>query len=104
MSADWVNVDHRHVTTIAPGDLISNLHAQRDLTPQARFHIEAVHRLTDLGAVITHSLSGTSQSGFLAEWRMVDLMTFEGHLMNRSELFDEADLGAALARFDELNR
>ena len=31
-------------------------------------------------------------------------MTFEGDLINRCELFDEADLDAALARFDELNR
>ena len=45
-----------------------------------------------------------SQEGFQAEWRMVDLVTFEGDLMNRSELFDDADLDAALARFDELNR
>ena len=28
----------------------------------------------------------------------------EGDLINRSELFDEADLDAALARFDELSR
>ena len=100
---DWVNIDHRRVTTIAPGYLISNLHAQWDLTPQARFYVEAVHRLTDLGAVVTHSLSGTSQEGFQAEWRMVNLLTFEGDLMNRSELFDESDLDTALARFDELS-
>ena len=70
----------------------------------ASIYIEAVHRLTDLGAVVTDSLSGTSQDGFDAEWRMVNLVTFEGDLMNRSELFDEADLDAAFARFDELSR
>ncbi len=104
MTSDWVNVDHRRVTTIAPGELIANLSAAWDLTPQARFYIETVHRLTDLGAVVTLAMSGTSQEGFEAEWRLIDLMTFEGDLMNRSELFDEADLDAALARFDELNR
>ena len=31
-------------------------------------------------------------------------MTVEGDLINRSEIFDEADLDAALARFDELSR
>ena len=31
-------------------------------------------------------------------------MTVEGDLINRGELFDEADLDAALARFDELSR
>ena len=30
-------------------------------------------------------------------------MTVEGDLINRCELFDETDLEAALARFDELN-
>jgi hypothetical protein len=29
---------------------------------------------------------------------------FEGNLMNRMELFDEADLDVAVARFDELER
>ena len=32
------------------------------------------------------------------------LLTVEGDLINRCELFDEADLDAALARFDELSR
>ena len=32
----------------------------------------------------------------------LDLLTVEGDLINRGEIFDEADLDAALARFDEL--
>ena len=32
-------------------------------------YIEAVHRLSDLGAVVTHAARGTSQEGFDAEWR-----------------------------------
>ena len=35
---------------------------------------------------------------------MVDLFTVEGDLISRVEIFDEADLDAALARFDELER
>ena len=31
------------------------------------------------------------------------LLTVEGDLINRCELFDETDLDAALARFDELH-
>src|SRR5947209_10359284 len=31
-------------------------------------------------------------------------MTLEGELFNRSEFFDEVDLDAALARFEELSR
>ena len=32
----------------------------------------------------------------------VQLMTVKGDLINRCEIFDEADLDAALARFEEL--
>ena len=63
-----------------------------------------MHRLTDLGAVVTHAGHGTSQEGFDAEWRGIDVLTVDGDLINRCEVFDEADLDAALARFDELSR
>ena len=63
-------------------------------------YIEAVHRLSDLGAVFTHVGHGTSREGFDAEWRTVDILTVDGDLINRCELFDEADLDAALARFE----
>ena len=39
---------------------------------------------------------------FEAEWRGVNLMTVDGEMLDRSEVFDESDLDAALARFDEL--
>ena len=80
------------------------IRATWDLTPDFSIYIEAVHRLSNLGAVVTHVAHGTSQEGFDAEWRMVNVLTFEGDLINRCELFDEADLDAALARFDELSR
>ena len=35
---------------------------------------------------------------------MVDLLTVEGDRISRDEIFDEADLDAALARFDELEQ
>ncbi len=63
-----------------------------------------MHRLSDLGAVVTQASQGTSQEGFEAEWREIACLTVDGDLINRSELFDEADLDAALARFDELSR
>ncbi len=65
-------------------------------------YVETVHRLTDLGAVVTHVAKGTSQEGFEAEWREINVLTVEGDLLNRCEIFDEADLDAALARFEEL--
>ncbi len=75
----------------------------RDLTDFS-VYAESVHRLTDLGAVVTHVAAGTSQEGFDAEWRMLYCVTFDGGVMNRGEIFEEADLDTALARFDELDR
>ena len=63
-------------------------------------YVEAVHRLTDRGVVITHAAHGTSQHGFEAEWREIALLAFDGDLVSRCELFDERDLDAALAKFD----
>jgi hypothetical protein len=101
---DWANVDHRRATTVAPGDMAANIRATWDVAPNISRSIEAVHRLDNLGAVVTHTAYGTSREGFDAEWRLVALLTFTGDLISRAELFDEADLGAALARFDELDR
>ncbi|MFZ0834631.1 MAG: hypothetical protein WAM92_16455 [Mycobacterium sp.] len=98
----WVNVDHRRGTTFAPGALVEYFRSGWNLTPDFRIYIESVHRLTNLGAVITHAARGTSQEGFDAEWRAVDLVTIEGELIERAELFDEADVDAALTRFEEL--
>jgi hypothetical protein len=101
---DWVNIDHRRVTTIAPGDLIAFIRAAWDLERDICNRIETVHRLNDLGAAVTRVSNETSQQGFDAEWRSIDVLTIEGDLVNRLEIFDEADIDAALARFDELTR
>jgi hypothetical protein len=97
-----VNIDHRRVTRFAPGDLTAA--NTKGLTPNLRAYIESVHRLGDLGAVVTCQSSATSQKGFEAEWRTVLVQTVDGDLMDRNEMFDEADIDAALARFDELSR
>ncbi|RAU92899.1 regulator [Mycobacterium colombiense] len=101
---DFVDIDHRHVTTIASGDAIANLRASWELAPNLNIYIEAVHRLNHLGAAITYAAKGTSQDGFEGEWRAINILTIEGDLIRRAEIFDEADLDAALARFDELSR
>jgi ketosteroid isomerase-like protein len=103
-TADFVNVDHRRVTAVALGDLVANLRAVWNQVPDISVYLETVHRLSDLGAVVTHAVHGTSQEGFEAEWREIHLVTRKGELFNRSEMFDEADMEAALARFDELSR
>ena len=99
---DWVNIDHRRETAFGPGDLIAYLRAGLDLDQNINIYVETVHRLTDLGAVVTYAAHETSQEGFDAEWRGIAVFTVEGEMINRSEVFDEADLDAAIARFEEL--
>jgi hypothetical protein len=99
---DWVTVDHRRGRAFSPGDLVPYIHATWQVAPQAKIYVDAVHRLNNLGAVVIQSTNGTSPDGFDAEWREVNLMTLDGDLINRCEVFDEEDLDAALARFEEL--
>ncbi len=100
---DYHIVDHRLQATIPADDLTALFRATWDLTPDLHLYVEAVHRLDDLGVVIAQASYGTSEEGFDAQWRMVQLHTVEGDLGNKCEIFDEADLDTALARFDELN-
>jgi hypothetical protein len=103
-TADYVNIDHRRVTSFAPADIKAYTLSAFNQIPDLAFRIEAVHQLSSLGAVVTQALRGTSQTGFEGEWREIHLMTIEGNLFNRSEMFDEADIDAALAKFVELHR
>jgi hypothetical protein len=103
-TTDWVTVDHRVRATFEAGDLTDYIRSGWDIAPDAKMYIESVHRLSNLGAVVTHTAYGTSPEGFDAEWRMVGLLAFGADPTNRCEIFDEADIDAALARFDELSR
>ena len=104
LPSDRINInDHRRIGMVEPGDPTALLRAGWDLTPDFSVHIEAVHRLGALGAVVTRVTNATSEEGFAAEWRAIDLWAVEGDLVTRCELFDEADLDAALVRFDELS-
>ena len=62
-----------------------------------------MHRLSDLGVVVTHTARGVSHEDLDVEWRMVNIFTVDGDMISRCEMFDEADLSAALTRFDELS-
>ncbi|MFG1932828.1 BTAD domain-containing putative transcriptional regulator [Mycobacterium sp. NPDC048908] len=101
-TTDFVSVDHRRGVTFAQGDLIPYIHAAFELAKDIEVRVEAVHQLSDRGAVVTHAAYGTSPDGFHAEWREVTVLAIDGTAVNRCEMFDEADLDAALARFDEL--
>ncbi|MFI5508308.1 BTAD domain-containing putative transcriptional regulator [Mycobacterium sp. NPDC051804] len=103
-TADAVSIDHRSAIALSPGDLASYIHAMWGQTPNVRVDVVAVHRLTRFGALVTHVATGTTEQGFEGEWREITLSIVEGDRITRSEMFDEADLDAALAKFDELNR
>lgn len=100
---DWVNADRRRHAILEEGGLNASLRSLWDLVPDIKFRVEAVHRLTDLGAVTSHVAHGVSQHGFPAEWRGVEVHTVDGDLISSCEIFDEEDLEAALTHFDELN-
>ena len=101
---DVVSIDHRRVAAFAPGEGIEYLRAGWDLDQSLNIYIEAPHRVNNLGAVFTWAGHGTSHEGFDAEWRGVNLITVDGEIVSRSEVFDEEDLDAALAKFEELSR
>ena len=96
-----MDIDHRPLA-IGSGDLKAYLATALN-DPNNRLYVEAVHRLTDHGAVVTHVATVTSQDGFDAEWRITDIFVVEGDLLSRGEIFDELDLDTALARFEEFN-
>ncbi|MGV0850343.1 BTAD domain-containing putative transcriptional regulator [Mycolicibacterium phlei] len=99
---DSVNVDHRKLAPVDAGRIGEYIRASQIGTPDLDIRVERVHRISHVGAVVTRAVSGMSREGFHAEWHEVDLIAVEGHLVSRCEIFDEADLDAALAQFDEL--
>ncbi len=104
MTSDCVSIDHRRAAAFGPGEITEYFRAGRDLGQDIHTYVEVVHRLSELGAVCTHVGHGVSREGFEAEWRGIDLLTVDGDMVNRGEVFDEADLDTAIARFDQLNR
>lgn len=97
-----VTTDHRHVAPMNPDDGIAYLHASWDVAHDFVLRIEAVHRLDDRGAVFSRSSTAVSEEGFTAQWRAVDVVTVDGELITRGEIFDETDLDAALDCFEAL--
>lgn len=104
VTENFVDVDHRRGARLVPGDLMEYLGASLDDSSGNRLRIVAVPRLTDRGAVVTHVADATSREGFDAEWRITNVFTVQGGKISRCELYDVADLDAALARFDEFDQ
>ena len=101
---DWVNIDRRRGAAFAAGDITAYVRDLWNDSPDINMYVEVVHRLSNLGVVITQAAHGTSQHGFEAEWRENSIFTFDGDLVSRIELFDEDDLDAAIARFEQLGQ
>ena len=100
---DWANVDHRHFGTIEPNALTPNIRAFWDITSEARIDVATVHRLTNLGAVVAHATHATSQEGVEVESGEIIILMVDGDRLSRCEIFNEADLDAAIAKFEELH-
>ena len=103
-SPDCVSIDHRRGAAFAPGELVEYFRAGFDLDQDIRTYVEVVHRLSELGAVCTHAGHGVSREGFDAEWRGIDLLTVDEDMVNRCEVFEETNLDAAIATFDQLSQ
>ena len=101
-TADFVDIDRRGVSAIGAGNLMAYLRAAYEDTVGNRIYVEAVHRLSRRGAVVTHIARGVSHEGLDAEWHIALVITVDGTLVNRCEMFDAADLDVALSRFEEL--
>src|SRR5262249_36504398 len=84
---DSVFIDHRPLVAIEAGDLAATIRAAWDVTPDSSMCIHEVHRLSELGAVVTEALKGTSAEGFDAEWRTIEIFMVEGDLISRVEVF-----------------
>ena len=101
---DVVDIDHRSLAAIGSGDLKAYLQAGMERFATAR-HLSSrpSHRLTDLGAVVTHVAKATSREGFDAEWRWTWLLRSRRRSDQPLRDFRRGDLDAALARFEELH-
>jgi len=102
LAPGWVNIDHRRGAAFAPGDMAAYIHDLWNDSPDVNMYVEVVHRLSNLGVVITQAAHGTSQHGFRGRMAGSSIFTFDDDLVSRCELFDEADLEAAIAKFDQL--
>src|ERR1700743_1908201 len=82
-------VDHRRAAAFGATDLSAYIRAGYDLGQAVRPYAEAVHRLSDLGAVFSYAAHGVSHEGFDAEWQGIDIPTIDGGMVHGCEFFRE---------------
>jgi hypothetical protein len=100
-------INHRQLAqsgTSTLDDWLSSMRTIESLAPD--FWVEFAEVLTGsaVGILGRMALKGTSTDGVAIEIPYVLLILLEGDRVTRFEAFDETDIDAALARFDELNR
>ena len=87
---------------MGPGDLIAVPRRRAGPGPKqqglCRGRASAERPRSSVGFYAAHE---TSREGFDAEWRGIAVFTVEGELIDRTEVFDETDIDAAIARFEE---
>jgi hypothetical protein len=93
-------VDHRRIP-FAAEDFGQTTDKLWELVPDARYRAAAVHALDAHGAVINLVIEGTNVHGNELQWSAIDVITFVSG-ETRLEVYEENDLDAALARFEEL--
>ena len=91
-------VDHRRIP-FAPGDYGRAIEDLRELVPDARYRATAVHVLDAYGTVFTLAFEGTDTRGNELQWTRTCSWGFDE---GRVEVYEDDDLDAALARFEEL--
>ncbi|HUE59736.1 MAG TPA: nuclear transport factor 2 family protein, partial [Acidimicrobiales bacterium] len=98
-------VDHR---TLGWGQLdrdgtVAIFQSLVDLAPDNRSRIRVLYRVTHHGVVASYQATGTdTASGGEFTRDAIEIMIFEGGLIQRLEFFATDDLQRALGRFDEL--
>ena len=105
MTEDYVNVDHRPVssgTREGRDAYIHWLRAATDVTTDRRVRLVNVLRADGGGEVLHYSQSGTSELGFAAEWDDLRVGVVRQGKIARAEIFPFDRLEEATARADEL--
>ena len=100
MMAGLVYTDHRRVA-FAPGDFGRAVEELWALVPDARYRTTVVHALDAHGTVVKFVIEGTDVHGNELQWPRVLLLSV-GREETRLEVYEEDDVDAALARFEEL--
>ena len=106
-AADVVVVDHRLVPIIDSTDrdtLMTKLASAMVEIPEVTMRVVAVHALTEDGVVVSELSAGESREGLAVENLNLHVGIFSEGVLTRLEIFGEADLDAALARFEALRR